>query len=172
MAKRTASARKQMRATVGRTLRNKAVRSAVKTRVVKVRRAIAEHAEGLAELGVAAIASLDRAANKGILHRNNAARRKSRLMKALSTAGQAPAVAAPKPTKAKAKAKVAPAKAAKLRAKAKAVAAKPAAPAAKPAATKAKAPTGPAAKTAAKPAKAAAKAGKTAKPAKPVTKKR
>lgn len=169
MAKRTASARKQMRATVGRTLRNKGVRSAVKTRVVKVRRAIAEHAEGLVELGVAAIASLDRAANKGIIHRNNAARRKSRLMKALSTAGQAPAVAAPKPAKAKAKAKVAPAKAAKLRAKAKAVAAKPAATAAKPAATvakpaatKAKAPTGPAAKTAAKPAKAA----------KPATKKR
>ena len=157
MAKRTASARKQMRATVGRTLRNKGVRSAVKTRVVKVRRAIAEHAEGLVELGVAAIASLDRAANKGIIHRNNAARRKSRLMKALSTAGQAPAVAAPKPAKAKAKAKVAPAKAAKLRAKAKAVAAKPAAPAAKPAATKAKAPTGPAAKTAAKPAKPATK---------------
>ena len=171
MAKRTASARKQMRATVGRTLRNKKVRSAVKTRVVKVRRAIAEHAEGLAELGLAAIASLDRAANKGILHRNNAARRKSRLMKALSTAGQAPAVAAPKPTKAKAKAKVAPAKAAKLRAKAKAVAAKPAAPAAKPAATT-KAPAGPAAKTAAKPAKPAAKAGKAAKPAKPATKKR
>jgi len=61
-----------MRATVGRTLRNKSVRSAVKTRVVRVRRAIAEHTEGAAELGIAAIASLDRAANKGILHANNA----------------------------------------------------------------------------------------------------
>ena len=91
MAKRTASARKQMRATVGRTLRNKSVRSAVKTRVVRVRRAIAEHTEGIAELGLAAIAGLDRAANKGILHANNAGRRKSRLMKALNAAEKAPA---------------------------------------------------------------------------------
>ena len=84
MAKRTASARKQARATVGRTLRNRSVRSAVKTRVVRVRKAITEHAEGVVELGVAAISSLDRAAGKGILHPNNAARRKSRLMQRLN----------------------------------------------------------------------------------------
>ena len=142
MAKRTASARKQMRATVGRTLRNKSVRSAVKTRVVSVRRAIAEHAEGVAELGVVAISSLDRAANKGILHANNAGRRKSRLMKALNAAEKAPAEAAPKATKAKA------------------AVAKPAA--AKPAASRAKAPTRPAAKATSKPA-AKAKAKPAAK---------
>ncbi len=145
MAKRTASARKQMRATVGRTLRNKSVRSAVKTRVVRVRRAIAEHAEGVAELGIAAIASLDRAANKGILHANNAARRKSRLMKALSTA-DAPTEAAPKATKAKA-------------------AAKPVVKAVKPVATRVKLPVRPAPKASAKPASKAAKAAKAAKPA-------
>lgn len=160
MAKRTASARKQMRATVGRTLRNKAVRSALKTRVVKVRRAISDHAEGILELGVAAIASLDRAANKGIIHANNAARRKSRLMKAISAAGKAPAEAAPKV--AKSKAKPATNKAAKAKAKAKAAPAKPAATAAKPVTTKAKSPTRPAAKATAKPAK----------PAKPAAKKR
>jgi small subunit ribosomal protein S20 len=138
VAKRTASARKQMRATVGRTLRNKSVRSAVKTRVVRVRRAIAEHAEGVAELGIAAIASLDRAANKGIIHTNNAGRRKSRLMKALNAAEKAPAAAAEaKPAKAKA--------------------------ATKPVAPKVKAPSRPAAKASSKPA---AKAGKTPKPAK------
>jgi small subunit ribosomal protein S20 len=147
VAKRTASARKQMRATVGRTIRNKSVRSAVKTRVVRVRRAIAEHAEGIAELGVAAITSLDRAANKGILHANNAGRRKSRLMKALNAAEKAPGVAAVKPVKAKA------------------VAAKPVAKAAKPAATRVKAPTRPAAKASSKPAA-------KAKPAKPAAKKR
>jgi small subunit ribosomal protein S20 len=143
VAKRTASARKQMRATVGRTLRNKSVRSAVKTRVVRVRKAIAEHSEGVSELGTAAIASLDRAANKGILHANNAARRKSRLMKALNAAGKAPAEAAAKPARTKA-------------------AAKPAAKAVQPGAPKAKAPTRPAAKASAKPA---AKATKSAKPA-------
>ena len=141
MAKRTASARKQMRATVGRTLRNKSVRSAVKTRVVRVRRAIAEHGEGVVEPAVAAIASLDRAANKGILHANNAGRRKSRLMKALNAAKVAPAeTAAAKP------------------AKTKAAAAKSAArPAAAP---KVKAPTRPAAKASAKPAAKASKAAK------------
>jgi small subunit ribosomal protein S20 len=142
VAKRTASARKQMRATVGRTLRNKSVRSAVKTRVVRVRRAIAEHAEGVAELGVAAIASLDRAANKGILHANNAARRKSRVMKALNAAEKAPAEAAAKP------------------AKVKAAAARPAAKAAKPAAAKIKAPTRPAAKASSRPAAKAKPAAK------------
>jgi small subunit ribosomal protein S20 len=129
VAKRTASGRKQMRAAVGRTIRNKSVRSAVKTRVVRVRKAIAEHAEGLADVAVAAISSLDRAANKGILHANNAARRKSRLMKALNQADKAPATAA-----------------AKAAAKPKAVAGKPKTAAkgsAKPAAkaAKAKAPT-------------------------------
>jgi small subunit ribosomal protein S20 len=141
VAKRTASARKQMRATVGRTLRNKSVRSAVKTRVVRVRRAIAERGEGIVELGIAAIASLDRAANKGILHTNNAGRRKSRLMKALNSVDKAPTEAVAKPVKAKA----APAK--------------PAAKA-KPAASKAKAPTRPAAKAAARPAAKAKPAAK------------
>ena len=156
MAKRTASGLKQARASVGRTLRNKAVRSAVKTRVVKVRRAIAEHAEGVAELGLTAIASLDRAANKGILHANNAGRRKSRLMKALAAAastegGPRPAAKPPAP-KAKAKA-VKPAARAKAAAKGKTAAkATTAKPAAKAAAT-----AKPAAKTAAKPAKPAAK---------------
>jgi small subunit ribosomal protein S20 len=133
-----------MRATVGRTLRNKSVRSAVKTRVVRVRRAIAEHTEGVAELGLAAIASLDRAANKGILHTNNAGRRKSRLMKALNAAEKAPAdaVAAAKP------------------AKTKAAAAKPVARTAKPAATRIKAPTRPAAKASSKPAAKARPAAK------------
>src|ERR1700730_6984332 len=90
-----------MRAAVGRTVRNKSARSAVKTRVVRVRRAIAEHTEGVAELGIAAIASLDRAANKGILHANNAGRRKSRLMKALNAHEQAPAELVPRPARGK-----------------------------------------------------------------------
>jgi hypothetical protein len=42
-----------------------------------------------------AISALDRAVAKGVLHRNNAARRKSRLMKRLQASGQAPAAPAP-----------------------------------------------------------------------------
>jgi len=44
-----------------------------------------------------AISALDRAVAKGVLHRNNAARRKSRLMKRLQASGQAPTAAAPTP---------------------------------------------------------------------------
>jgi small subunit ribosomal protein S20 len=106
-----------MRADVGRALRNKSTRAAVKTRVVRVRRAIADHAEGIAELGIAAITSLDKAASKGILHANNAARRKSRLMRALNATEQAPAETAPKtaPKTPKAKAKTTAARSAAAR---------------------------------------------------------
>ena len=126
MAKRTASARKQMRADVDRAARNRSARSAIKTRVVRVRRAVADHLEEAAELGVAAIASLDRAANKGILHANNAARRKSRLMKALNAAQAGTGEAAAKPA-AKAAAKKPAAGAGKPAAKAAAAKATPAA---------------------------------------------
>ncbi len=86
MAKRTASAKKQARAGARRAVRNRSVRSAVKTRVARARRAVAEHDVAEArESGVAAVSGLDRAAEKGILHPNNAARRKSRLMKLLNS---------------------------------------------------------------------------------------
>jgi small subunit ribosomal protein S20 len=74
-----------MRRTARRTLRNRSVRSAVKTRISKFRRAV-EAGDESQELAGEAIASLDRAAAKGILHPNNAARRKSRLLKRLREA--------------------------------------------------------------------------------------
>ena len=55
--------------------------------------------ESVDQLVVVAVSALDRAVSKGVLHRNNAARRKSRLMKRLQASGQAPA--APAPTSAK-----------------------------------------------------------------------
>ena len=97
MAKRTASAKKQARAGVRRSARNRGVRSEVKTMVVKARRSFAESPVAEADraaLTLDAIRVLDRAAAKGILHRNNAARRKSRLMKQLVKLGvSSPAVA-------------------------------------------------------------------------------
>jgi small subunit ribosomal protein S20 len=84
-----------------RALRNRSIRSAVKTKVTKFRRAVAESADGLEELAVSAVSVLDRAASKGVLHRNNAARRKARLMKRLN----ATASAAAAPAKATAPAK-------------------------------------------------------------------
>jgi small subunit ribosomal protein S20 len=99
VAKRTASAKKQARSGVKRAARNRAVRSEVKTMVVKARRSIAETGgDGAERLTIAleALRSLDRAASKGVLHRNNAARRKGRLarqMAKMSTAAPAPAAA-------------------------------------------------------------------------------
>jgi len=90
MAKRTASAKKQARTGVKRSARNRAVRSEVKTKVVKARRSYTESpvAESdRAAVTVDAIRALDRAAAKGIVHRNNAARRKSRLMRQLVKLG-------------------------------------------------------------------------------------
>ncbi len=131
-----ASSKKDARRSAVRAVANKSARSAVKTRVTRARKAIAEGAEDLSVVVVTALSSLDRAASKGILHRNNAARRKSRLVKRLKTAANAPAVAAR--TEKKAPAKAAAKGSAKSSAKAPSKAAKPAAKAAskKPAAKK------------------------------------
>ena len=95
----TASAKKQARASARRTQRNRSARSAVKTRITRVRRALADGAtEELSELARGAIAGLDRAASKGILHPNNAARRKSRLMRQLNGTATATAAAEPNST--------------------------------------------------------------------------
>jgi small subunit ribosomal protein S20 len=122
VAKRTASAKKQARAGARRALRNRAVRSEVKTKVVKARRTLTGGPVAESEryaIALEAIRALDRAASKGILHRNNAGRRKARLARQLSKLAVAP-VAAP------AKGKRAPAAAAKPASKA--AAAKTAAP--------------------------------------------
>jgi small subunit ribosomal protein S20 len=129
----TNSAKKEMRSGARRAGRNRSTRSAVKTRVTRFRRATTtEAAEQVTELALAAISSLDRAASKGILHGNNAARRKSRLQKRLNAALAGTITAEPaKGTRGKAAAeKAKPAKAAngaKAATKATATTKKPAA---------------------------------------------
>jgi len=81
------SAQKQVRVSERRRLRNKSVRSLCKTNITKAERLIFSGELELAQKAVAAaITSLDKAAEKGIIHPNNAARRKSRLMKKLNEA--------------------------------------------------------------------------------------
>ena len=81
------SARKQMRASAKKQSRNKSVRSEVKTAITKAEKLIFSGELETARTAVtAAVSSLDGAAEKGILHANNAARRKSRLMKKLNQA--------------------------------------------------------------------------------------
>ena len=68
-------------------LRNKSVKSALKTAVRKVRTAVDAGDKQAAESElVAASRSLDKAVSKGVIHANQAARRKARLMKKV-TAG-------------------------------------------------------------------------------------
>ena len=83
----TKSAKKQVRVSQRKQLRNKPVRSQNKTLVKKAESLIFSGKVKEAEDGVKdAVSSLDKAAGKGILHPNNAARRKSRLMKKLNKA--------------------------------------------------------------------------------------
>jgi small subunit ribosomal protein S20 len=78
---RIKSAKKQLRTSQARRLRNQATRARVKTIVRAARAAVAASA-ATAESSVRhACKTVDKAASKGVLHRNAAARRKSRLMK-------------------------------------------------------------------------------------------
>lgn len=67
-----------------RRLRNKAVKSEIKTRV-KSAVTLAEAGTADADATKLAIKRLDKAVTKGIIHKNQAARRKSRLMKRISS---------------------------------------------------------------------------------------
>lgn len=74
------SAKKRMRQTRTRTLANRAKRSAIKTAVKKARQ------QPTPETVLEAVRALDRGARKKLVHRNTAARKKSRLAKRLAKA--------------------------------------------------------------------------------------
>ena len=72
-----ASAKKNMRKTRSATARNRAQRSALRTALKKAKSPTATPEERLS-----AVSLLDRAARKGLVHKNLAARHKSRMAKA------------------------------------------------------------------------------------------
>jgi small subunit ribosomal protein S20 len=81
---------KQRQGTERKRLRNKSIRTQCKTNITRAERLLFTGELEAARGAVAvAIASLDRAAEKGVIHPDNAARRKSRLMQKLNQA-QAP----------------------------------------------------------------------------------
>ena len=83
----TKSAQRQVRVAERKRLRNKSVSSLCKTSITKAEKLIFSGELEAAKKAVdVAISSLDKAAEKGVLHANNAARRKSRLMKKLNEA--------------------------------------------------------------------------------------
>jgi small subunit ribosomal protein S20 len=70
-------------------LRNKAVRAEVRTRVKNAVAAAEAGAEDAAATQREAMKKIDKAATKGVIHRNAASRRKSRLAKRLARLGEA-----------------------------------------------------------------------------------
>ena len=79
------SAQKAARVAQRKAERNRPIRSSVKTYVTKARRLILENDLDAAQEAVKqATTALDKAAKKGVIHPNNAARRKSRLMKSIN----------------------------------------------------------------------------------------
>jgi small subunit ribosomal protein S20 len=77
---------KRNRQTIKRTERNKAVRSELKTRTKAAVQGATDGAENAEELARAAQKRIDMAASKGVIHKNAAARKKSRLAKRLAKA--------------------------------------------------------------------------------------
>ena len=86
----TRSALKRIRSSERKRQHNRVFRSSARTFVKKARQLITE--QGKTEESQAAvrraISALDKAAQKGVIHKNNAARRKSRLMKMLNQVGE------------------------------------------------------------------------------------
>jgi small subunit ribosomal protein S20 len=82
----TKSALKRIRSSEKKRQRNRIFRSSARTYVKRARQLISE--QGKTEASQAAvrqaISALDKAAQKVVIHKNNAARRKSRLMKMLN----------------------------------------------------------------------------------------
>ncbi|WP_029215069.1 30S ribosomal protein S20 [Kallotenue papyrolyticum] len=85
----TKSAKKRVRSDARKRLRNLMVRSRVKTFIRKAEEAIRAGDASAAEAVRLACSELDKAATKGVIHRNNAARRKSRLMAKFNKASAA-----------------------------------------------------------------------------------
>ncbi len=82
----TASAKKELRKSRSRRLRNRGQRSTLRGAIKKVRNAIeAKDQEAAAQAFRAAVKMLDQAAAKHLIHRNTAARTKSRLSNAVRT---------------------------------------------------------------------------------------
>ena len=80
------SAKKRIKVIATKTERNKAIKSEIKTYIKKVEAAVAaKDAAAAKEALLIASKKIDMAASKGIYHKNNAARKVSRLAKAVNS---------------------------------------------------------------------------------------
>ena len=79
------SAKKRVLVNEAKTMQNKAARSALKTNLKKFESAVAEGNRSEADVAYkVAVKAVDKAAAKGLLHKNNAANKKSKMTVKLS----------------------------------------------------------------------------------------
>ena len=87
----TRSAKKMIHVIAEQRTRNRSAKSSVNTYIIKAEKLIADkEAEPAKEAVKKASIALDKAAQKGMIHPNNAARHKSRLMKKFNIAFSSP----------------------------------------------------------------------------------
>ncbi|MCL2068331.1 MAG: 30S ribosomal protein S20 [Oscillospiraceae bacterium] len=80
------SAKKRVKVIAAKTLRNKMIRSDLRTAIKKAELALEANADNKIEVTRLAMRKIDHAVTKGILHKNNAARKKSGLATRLNRA--------------------------------------------------------------------------------------
>ena len=80
------SAKKRILVNATKAARNKSIRSAVKTSIKKVEAAVANKDKAAAEDALKkAVSTISKATTKGVYHKNNCARKVSRLSKAVNS---------------------------------------------------------------------------------------
>lgn len=82
------SAKKRVKVIETKTFQNKNIKSALKTDIKKFNAAVSGNASDAKELFVAAVSAVDKAASKGVVHKNKANRTKAQLAKKLSSPAQ------------------------------------------------------------------------------------
>jgi len=78
------SVNKAVRSAEKKRLRNRSVRSKVKTHIAKAEKLATTKSELAYQEAMIAIGNIDKAVNKGVFHRNKGARLKSRIMKKMN----------------------------------------------------------------------------------------
>ncbi|MCI5910797.1 MAG: 30S ribosomal protein S20 [Oscillospiraceae bacterium] len=81
------SAKKRVKVNNTKAALNKARKTNLKTVIKNAENAIANSADNKQETVALALKKIDQAANKGLIHKNKAARKKSQLAKKLNAAG-------------------------------------------------------------------------------------
>ena len=82
------SAKKRVKVIETKTFQNKNVKSALKTDIKKFNAAVSDKSADANELFVTAVSAVDKAASKGVVHKNKANRTKAQLAKKLSNPAQ------------------------------------------------------------------------------------